>query len=723
MEKEKMILQGEDEFSTSELETGLMEEQFAVWLQPKFNLTTEEVCGAEALVRWQHPKKGLVQPDDFITVFEREGLISKLDYYVWEKTCQIIHDWFVAGRLPYPISVNVSQHLLMNAQLVGFLVGLISKYGISPSFLQLEITETAYMSDPEMTAHVIQSLHDIGFSIIMDDFGSGYSSLNTLKRIEIDALKLDMKFLPIKDRTENDEIILVSVIKMASWLGMSVIAEGVETRRQRDFLQGAGCGCVQGHYFSEALSQEEYEKKYIYRTTEPTEQENMMSDEVQPKYNMTILAIDDDEMSREILKEIFQELYHVHLCESAEEGLAYLQKNMNQVKLILIDNFMPGMSGMEFLRYCKQDPLLKVIPQIMITTSDADADQLEAFYEGAYDYISKPFAKAVVMARVNHVMEISCRTSIFDIIEQKYKQKPELDAATSLLNKVAFSDLSARIIETFSQEKQALFMIDIDDFKKVNDQYGHLTGDKVICCVADELTNAFRKTDLIGRFGGDEFVVLMTKIQSQEIAKIKGIEIIKNVLFSCVKQFNINISISVGLAFSEKKDTLSLLFSRADKALYEAKNTGKGRMVVHGETIPPVLDDGQPIVLVCSKDKQVYSTIALAYGEGAGFLKISSEKELKKTFEKYENRIRIVCIDMRESVPEQLDVMYQYILQKSENGKLLILAICKEGDMKHLRETLDLRIRDVLMIPPQIGTIERILSRSIMEANTGQVTE
>lgn len=723
MEKEKMILQGEDEFSTSELETGLMEEQFAVWLQPKFNLTTEEVCGAEALVRWQHPKKGLVQPDDFITVFEREGLISKLDYYVWEKTCQIIHDWFAAGRLPYPISVNVSQHSLMNAQLVGFLVGLISKYGISPSFLQLEITETAYMSDPEMTAHVIQSLHDIGFSIIMDDFGSGYSSLNTLKRIEIDALKLDMKFLPIKDRTENDEIILVSVIKMASWLGMSVIAEGVETRRQRDFLQGAGCGCVQGHYFSEALSQEEYEKKYIYRTTEPTEQENMMSDEVQPKYNMTILAIDDDEMSREILKEIFQELYHVHLCESAEEGLAYLQKNMNQVKLILIDNFMPGMSGMEFLRYCKQDPLLKVIPQIMITTSDADADQLEAFYEGAYDYISKPFAKAVVMARVNHVMEISCRTSIFDIIEQKYKQKPELDAATSLLNKVAFSDLSARIIETFSQEKQALFMIDIDDFKKVNDQYGHLTGDKVICCVADELTNAFRKTDLIGRFGGDEFVVLMTKIQSQEIAKIKGIEIIKNVLFSCVKQFNINISISVGLAFSEKKDTLSLLFSRADKALYEAKNTGKGRVVVHGETIPPVSDDGQPIVLVCSKDKQVYSTIALAYGEGAGFLKISSEKELKKTFEKYENRIRIVCIDMRESVPEQLDVMYQYILQKSENGKLLILAICKEGDMKHLRETLDLRIRDVLMIPPQIGTIERILSRSIMEANTGQVTE
>lgn len=570
-------------FTQQELNTALEEEQFVVYLQPKFNLATEEVCGAEALVRWQHPRLGVVPPAEFIPALEQYEMISKLDYFVWEKTCQIIHDWFTVGKLSYSISVNLSEHSLFSEQLVPYLVGLISKYGISSFFLQLEITENAYMKAPELTVKIIQSLHDIGFSVIMDDFGSGCSSINTLNMVQADALKLDIHYLPIQDQTESDEIVLVSVIKMAGWLGMSVIAEGVENRRQKDFLQGAGCDYAQGHFFSEALTQEEYEAEYIEREKKRGESETVSGKGILPKHNLTILAIDDDEMSREILEDIFQDQYHVHLCESAEEGLAYLQKNANRVKIILIDNYMPGMSGMEFLRFCKRDEVLKVIPQIMITTSDEEADQLEAFREGAYDYITKPFRRAVVMARVNHVMELSCRTSLFDIIEQKYKQKPELDAATSLLNKVAFNDLSTRLIEAFPNEQQALFVIDIDDFKKVNDVYGHLTGDQIIKCVAEELTKAFRKTDLVGRFGGDEFVVLMTKIQSQEAAKNKAAEIIKNVFSASAKQFNINTSISVGLAFSEKNDTLHTLFSNADKALYEAKNTGKGRAVIHGD--------------------------------------------------------------------------------------------------------------------------------------------
>ncbi|MDO5574243.1 MAG: EAL domain-containing protein [bacterium] len=703
------------QFSKEELENALAEEQFTVWLQPKYNLATEEVCGAEALVRWQRNKTQIICPEQFIADMEKDNLLSELDYFVWEKTCQIIHDWFQAGKLPYAISVNVSTASLMNGQLVSFLVGLISKYGISPSFLQLEITENAYLHAPEHVENVIKSLHDIGFSVIMDDFGSGYSSLNTLKRIQIDALKLDMKYLPIKDRTENDEIILVSVIKMANWLGMSVIAEGVETRRQKDFLQGAGCDSVQGHFFSEAMSLEEYEARYVYHTTVVKETTSIDNNGIVPKFNMTILVIDDDEMSREILQYIFQELYHVHMCGSAEEGLAYLKRNANRVKLILTDNFMPGMSGMEFLRHCKQDQVLKVIPQIMITTSDETSDQLEAFRAGAYDYITKPFVREIVMTRVMHIMEISCRTSIFDIIEQKYKQKPELDAATSLLNKVAFSDLSNRIIETFPNEQQALFVIDIDDFKKVNDVHGHLIGDQIIRCVADELTNAFRKTDLIGRFGGDEFVVLATKIQSQDTAKNKAAEIIKNIMFSSVKQFNINTSISVGLAFSEKKDTLNTLFSRADKALYDAKNTGKGKTVVYGESIPPITDDDKPVILICSEDEQVYSTIALSYGEGAGFIRIENVNQLEQAFKQYHSRIVTACIDMQKDIPPEMEFFQQFLLQKSKGGGIPLVAICREGDMRNLKAALEFPIYDVMVIPPPIGSIERILSRAIME--------
>lgn len=701
----------------NDLKQAFEEEQFVVYLQPKFNLATEDVTGAEALVRWMHPDRGLLLPEEFIPYMDDSGQIIQLDHYVWEKTCQLIHDWFVAGKLPYSVSVNVSEQSLMSEQLTGYLVGLISRYGISPSFLQLEITEKAYMNNPEAVSEALRLLHDIGFSIILDDFGSGCSSLNTLKLVQIDAIKIDMAYLPIRDRTENDEIILVSVIKMSNWLGMSVIAEGVETRRQRDFLQGAGCDCVQGHYFSEAVPVSEYEAKYVYHTLTDHEEEAEEADGFMPKYNMTILVVDDDELSREILYQIFRDLYHVHRCSSAEEALAYLKDNMMKVKLILLDNFMPGMSGIEFLKFCKLDNELRVIPQIMITSGDDDEVQLEAFRAGAYDYITKPFTREIVMARVIHVMEISCRTSIFDIIEQKYKQKPELDAATSLLNKVAFNDLSARLIEMFPEEQQALFVIDIDDFKKVNDKHGHLVGDKVIRCVADELTNAFRKTDLIGRFGGDEFVVLMTKIQSQKTARLKAAEVIKSVLFECVKQFNINTNLSIGLAFSEKGDTLGMLFSRADQALYEAKNTGKGKTVVYGEAVPCVADDDQSIVLVYSEDRQIYSTIAHAYEEGAGFINIKNSDELKRIDAQYGDRISVICVDFQEGITEQIREIYQLIQNSVGLCHIRIVAICRESDMTGLREALALPIHDILMLPPQIGTIERILSKCIMERN------
>ena len=686
-------------------------------MQPKYNLATERICGAEALVRWNHPIKGILLPEDFFAAYEESGLMVQLDHFVWEKACQILHDWMSAGRPFSPVSINISHQSLFSPQLVSFLVGLISRYGISPSALQLEITESAYLENPEQVEEAVQSLHNVGFSIIMDGFGSGVSSLNNLKRLKCDALKLDIQYLPIKDTTENDEIMLVSLIKMSNWLGMTVIAEGVENRRQRDFLEGAGCDCAQGTYFCEPLPRSQYEAKYINPTKNMTEAQSPEEGQIEPKYNMTILVIDDEALSRELLKHIFSGLYHIHTCESAEMGLEYLKQNANKVKLILIDNFMPGMSGLEFLRYCKQDSILHVIPQIMITTSDDDMDQIKAFHEDAYDYITKPFTREIVLARVNHVMEISCRTSIFDIIEQKYKQKPELDAATALLNKMAFKDLASRVLETFPQEQQVLFVIDIDDFKKVNDKHGHLLGDKVIRCIADELTNAFRKTDIVGRFGGDEFVVLMTKIQGKDIAKIKAAEVIKSVLFNCAKLFNIHTSISIGLALSEENDSLDSLFSRADEALYEAKRTGKGKYIVSGETVPPIADDDTPLVVVCSEDVQIYETIALTYGEGESFAQACSLEELVNIFTRYSGRVRVLCLDMINGVFRCSKEAYQYILEQGGGKTIPLLAISSEGDMQNLREALKLDIYDILMLPPQLGVIGRILSRTIMEVN------
>ena len=398
-----------------EMQKALDEEQFVIYLQPKFDLTSDAACGAEALVRWQHPEKGLIPPGVFIPVFESNGFISKLDYYVWEKTCALLRAWLDEGTQPFPVSVNISRISLYNPQLTELLTGLIQKYMLPPELLQLEVTESAYMTNPELMRQTMSALHSAGFTILMDDFGSGYSSLNTLKEIDMDVLKVDMKFLPVGEEVGRAEIILSSVIKMANWLGMHVVVEGVETRQQRDFLEGAGCECVQGYYYSRPIPHAEYEEKYVKTSVDkaypaaPTG-----AGAVAPRHNLTILVIDDNEVDRAILQENFRQFYHIQMCESAEEALAFLSRNKSKVRLILVDNIMPGMSGLEFLRYCREDGDLNAIPKIMITANDTVADQVEAFNAGAYDYITKPFQKEIVVARVKHVMEVICNTPLYD---------------------------------------------------------------------------------------------------------------------------------------------------------------------------------------------------------------------------------------------------------------------------------------------------------------------
>ncbi|MDD2959778.1 MAG: EAL domain-containing protein [Lachnospiraceae bacterium] len=249
---------------TNEMKNALEKKQFVVYLQPKFDLTENCACGAEALVRWKHPERGLIPPGEFIPVFEKNGFIAQLDYYVWENTCQMIKKWVDEGKNPFPVSINISRISLYNPKLVEILTGLVERYQIDYGLLQLEVTESAYMTNPELMQNTIHLLRNAGFVILMDDFGSGYSSLNTLKDIEVDILKLDMKFLPKSGAVEKGEIILASMIKMASWLGMPVVAEGVETRQQRDFLEGVGCEYVQGYFYSRPIPQAEYEAKYIY---------------------------------------------------------------------------------------------------------------------------------------------------------------------------------------------------------------------------------------------------------------------------------------------------------------------------------------------------------------------------------------------------------------------------------------------------------------------------
>lgn len=243
---------------TGEMNQALQEGQFCFYLQPIYSIATGVPTSAEALVRWNHPERGVVPPRDFIPLFERNGFIAKLDMYLWESVCLYQSGLLAEGFTPLPISVNLSRVNLLNPALCQQLVETAARYGLPPRLLKLEITESAYTDHPERLLEASRTLREQGFEILMDDFGSGYSSLSMLKDLPVDVLKVDMHFLNDMETNSRAASMLVSIVRMAKWLNTVVVAEGVETYAQVEFLRSIGCDEAQGFYYAVPLTQEAF---------------------------------------------------------------------------------------------------------------------------------------------------------------------------------------------------------------------------------------------------------------------------------------------------------------------------------------------------------------------------------------------------------------------------------------------------------------------------------
>ena len=233
--------------------------QFQIHLQPKVRVNTEEVAGAEALVRWEHPELGLLSPADFLPVFERNGFIYSLDLYVWHKVCSAMQRWRQMGGADIPVAVNVSRMDIYHGDLPSLFTELVKDYGLEPKNLHLEITESAYISDSRQLLLVVEQLRKTGFVVEMDDFGSGYSSLNMLSE-----LPLDLKFLRTGTDAGRRHRIMQAVIDLAHTLHLLVIAEGVETKEESLLLEEMGCQYAQGYYYGRPVPENEFEKRFLH---------------------------------------------------------------------------------------------------------------------------------------------------------------------------------------------------------------------------------------------------------------------------------------------------------------------------------------------------------------------------------------------------------------------------------------------------------------------------
>lgn len=243
-----------------DLKQAFTENQFEIYLQPQFNHKTLKIIGAEALVRWIHPDKGIIAPNVFIPLLESNGLITKLNMHVWELACQQLQKWKQKGLDDMSVSVNISTKDFFYVDIYEVLTDLVQKYDISVANLKLEITESAFTVDLGKQLAMIEKLQSAGFIIEMDDFGSGYSSLNSLKDIPVDVLKMDMAFMSKSDRYKRSADILQMVVAMADKLNMPVIAEGVETKEQADFLSEIGCHIIQGYYYAKPMPISNFEE-------------------------------------------------------------------------------------------------------------------------------------------------------------------------------------------------------------------------------------------------------------------------------------------------------------------------------------------------------------------------------------------------------------------------------------------------------------------------------
>ena len=551
---------------TDSMEAALAEGQFTVYLQPKYSLTGECLAGAEALVRWIHPQFGFMSPGEFIPLFEKNGFISRLDQYVWEQVCALLRDWQDRGLPPMPVSVNISRADVLRMNLAQTLRELIATYGIDPACLHLEITESAYAENSSPIISAVDELRALGFVVEMDDFGSGYSSLNTLSRMRLDILKLDMRFVQSEIAKPAAQSLLGDIVTMAHRLNLSVVAEGIETRDQVLRLQAIGCDYAQGYYFSRPLPIPEFDALRASQMRAPAPAESRRGTDPS-----VLLVVDADGDYRRKVHNLFAEQYHILEAADADTALAMITDERQMgICVVVVSTALPERGASRIMDTLRRDPRFWEI-SVLATMggSDAARDEMTMAME-ADDFLCKRHPLPDLRRRVTRLMDAAS----FRARESALLDEASRDPLTGLLNR---RGLQKAVVSMRRDDLPVtLCLFDLDNLKAVNDTCGHAAGDRMILAFASLLRENTRSGDILCRYGGDEFVVVLKRLDSVETVLRKGEQICRAFKTSLEGE-EFTASCSGGMAMCpEKERPGAWLIDRADRALYYAKRQMKG---------------------------------------------------------------------------------------------------------------------------------------------------
>jgi len=559
-------------FSLDDINQAFDNNEFCFYLQPKCNAETGAIVGAEALVRWNHPEYGLVSPGEFIPLLERESMVTRFDLFIWRSVCEMLSRWDGEGRNLVPVSVNVSMTDIESIDVARVLGDLLDRFSIDARLLQVEITESAIAHNMDVVEETIRDLHARGIAVLMDDFGSAYSSLNMLKDINVDAIKLDMKFVDLNaDNAAKGLKIIESVIDMAYQLRLSIIAEGAQTAEQVSKLRELGCMYIQGYYFYRPLTVGKMEDLLEHR---PDDQHfwNISKDLMHRDYRMSTNG-------RSMLE---SSSLSAHIFDILNKGVAELSRlNLitGEYRTIKRDPKLPDVYADDFHDYCHA-----LVSERIIHPDDAGEflkhtrlsdlrDQLFSKKKSEFTYFrSEVEAKTSVIA-FGMLVPPDCSEAnpwavvligfdpSLDLIAKNMKEIYRQDSLTGLLNRNAY-DSDVEQLRSADIGAVVCVYADMIGLHEVNNHLGHKQGNRMLCEFADA-ARAFFGDDRLYRIGGDEFVIISSAHTEAQTRK--------QLNYMRERLHTQGCEISVGVASSESTSDLPKNIEQAENEMRREK--------------------------------------------------------------------------------------------------------------------------------------------------------
>ncbi len=423
----------------------------------------------------------------------------------------------------------------------------------------------------------------------------------------------------------------------------------------------------------------------------------------------TLLIVDDSKLQRVVLMQALKDTFELIEATSGEECLELVERGEAQIDLVLLDLVMPGIDGFEVLRRRALSPKFAGIPVVVLTTSDDNETQVEAFRLGAREFLNKPIKPEIAVSRINNVLESQRRLNVMLKEQEELKVKAEIDEMTKLLNKATAEKMAKQILEEYPDENHAILMIDIDNFKNVNDGLGHDVGDHVISVVAGIISMQFGGSDIVGRIGGDEFMVFMKNVEDREEARRKA----QNIVDAFCKKENLSIpdcvSVSIGMAFSDESGIeYEPLFKKADEALYVSKEKGKSCYTEYSKIGQITFEDSHTI-LVWTKCRNLLSTIELIFRQPLQVESVSSIEELCDLYQKKKQQTIAIYVDVSETLDDG-EEMWKLLSNQPWAKSMTIVAVCHEGNMSQVKNSVLAGLAaDLLFAPLEQGQLKRRL--------------